>query len=74
MSKQAHRDKVVIETKDKTKIPGLVVEGKENKVYNLPVGTRLIIEENESVKAGQVIAKIPRTMRKSGDITGGLLV
>jgi DNA-directed RNA polymerase subunit beta' len=67
-----HRDKVVIETKDKTKIPGLVVEGKENKVYNLPVGTRLIIEENESVKAGQVIAKIPRTMRKSGDITGGL--
>jgi DNA-directed RNA polymerase subunit beta' len=67
-----HRDKVVIETKDKTKIPGLIVEGKENKVYNLPVGTRLIIEENESVKAGQVIAKIPRTMRKSGDITGGL--
>jgi DNA-directed RNA polymerase subunit beta' len=67
-----HRDKVVIDTKDKTKIPGLVVEGKENKVYNLPVGTRLIIEENESVKAGQVIAKIPRTMRKSGDITGGL--
>ena len=67
-----HRDKVVIETKDKTKIPGLVVEGKENKVYNLPVGTRLIIEENEAVKAGQVIAKIPRTMRKSGDITGGL--
>ena len=67
-----HRDKVVIETKDKTKIPGLLVEGKEIKSYNMPVGTRLIVEEGETVKAGQVIAKIPRTMRKSGDITGGL--
>ncbi|HRH60084.1 MAG TPA: DNA-directed RNA polymerase subunit beta', partial [Chitinophagaceae bacterium] len=67
-----HRDKVVIETKDKTKIPGLLVEGKDVKSYNLPVGSRLIIEEGESVKAGQVIAKIPRTLRKSGDITGGL--
>jgi DNA-directed RNA polymerase subunit beta' len=67
-----HRDKVVIETKDKTKIPGLTVQGKESKSYNLPVGSRLIVEDGESVKAGQVIAKIPRTLRKSGDITGGL--
>ena len=67
-----HRDKVVIETKDKTKIPGLIVEGKDTKTYNLPVGSRLIVEEGDSVRAGQVIAKIPRTMRKSGDITGGL--
>src|SRR6476469_9185096 len=67
-----HRDKVVIETKDKTKIPSITVEGKEVKNYNLPVGSRLVIEEGESVKAGQVIVKIPRTLRKSGDITGGL--
>lgn len=67
-----HRDKVVIETKDKTKIPGIVLEGKEVKNYNLPVGSRLVIEEGEEVKAGQVIVKIPRTLRKSGDITGGL--
>jgi len=67
-----HRDKVVIETKDKTKIPGIILEGKEIKNYNLPVGSRLIIEEGDEVKAGQVIVKIPRTLRKSGDITGGL--
>ncbi len=68
-----HRDKVIIESKDKTKIPGIVVEsGSEHKNYNLPVGSRLIIEDGEKVKAGQVIVKIPRTMRKSGDITGGL--
>jgi DNA-directed RNA polymerase subunit beta' len=67
-----HRDKVVIESKDKTKIPSIIVEGKEIKSYNLPVGSRLILEEGDAVTAGMVIVKIPRTLRKSGDITGGL--
>ena len=67
-----HRDKVIIETKDKTRIPAILVNGKEVKTYNLPVGSRLVVEVGDTVKAGQVIAKIPRTMRKSGDITGGL--
>jgi DNA-directed RNA polymerase subunit beta' len=68
-----HRDKVVIESKDKTKIPSIMVEGaKESKSYNLPVGSRLILEEGDAVNAGDVIVKIPRTLRKSGDITGGL--
>jgi len=68
-----HRDKVAIETKDKTRIPSIIVEmGKESKSYNLPVGSRLVIEEGDQVKAGQVLVKIPRTLRKSGDITGGL--
>ncbi|HEX5154354.1 MAG TPA: DNA-directed RNA polymerase subunit beta' [Parafilimonas sp.] len=68
-----HRDKVVIETKDKTKIPSIMVEGSnETKSYNLPVGSRLILEEGDAVTAGMVIVKIPRTLRKSGDITGGL--
>jgi DNA-directed RNA polymerase subunit beta' len=67
-----HRDKVVIETKDKAKIPSIIVEGKDIKSYNLPVGSRLILEEGDSVNAGDVIVKIPRTLRKSGDITGGL--
>ena len=30
-----HREKVVIETRDKTKIPSIIVEGKEIKSYNL---------------------------------------
>ena len=68
-----HREKVVIETKDKTKIPSLLVEGaKENKFYNLPVGSHIIMEEAEEVKAGQVIVKIPRILGKLRDITGGL--
>jgi DNA-directed RNA polymerase subunit beta' len=68
-----HREKVVIDTKDKTKIPGIVVEGgKEVKNYNLPVGSHIIMEEGEEVRGGQVIVKIPRVLGKLRDITGGL--
>jgi len=68
-----HREKVVIETKDKTKIPSINIEGsKEAKSYNLPVGSHIIIEEAEDVRAGQVIVKIPRVLGKLRDITGGL--
>ncbi|HEV8287129.1 MAG TPA: DNA-directed RNA polymerase subunit beta' [Chitinophagaceae bacterium] len=67
-----HREKVVIETRDKTKIPSILVEGKEIKSYNLPTGSHIVIEETEEVKAGQVIVKIPRVLGKLRDITGGL--
>lgn len=67
-----HREKVVIETKDKTKIPGLIVEGKEQKTYNLPVGSHIVVDANEEVHNGQVLVKIPRVMGRSRDITGGL--
>jgi DNA-directed RNA polymerase subunit beta' len=68
-----HREKVVIETKDKNKIPSLLVEGnKEVKSYNLPVGSHIILDEGAAVKAGQVIVKIPRVIGKLRDITGGL--
>ncbi|WP_207492814.1 DNA-directed RNA polymerase subunit beta' [Aridibaculum aurantiacum] len=68
-----HREKVVIETKDKTKIPGLIVEGaKETKMYNLPVGSHIVLEQGEEVKPGQVLVKIPRVLGKLRDITGGL--
>ena len=46
-----HREKVVIETKDKARIPSLIIEGKkESKSYNLPVGSHIIMEEAEEVK------------------------
>jgi DNA-directed RNA polymerase subunit beta' len=67
-----HREKVVIETRDKTKIPSIVVEGKESKSYNLPTGSHIILEEADDVKAGQVLVKIPRILGKLRDITGGL--
>jgi DNA-directed RNA polymerase subunit beta' len=67
-----HREKVVIETKDKTKIPSIIVEGKESKTYNLPVGSHIGVNVGEKVRSGQVLVKIPRVMGRSRDITGGL--
>jgi DNA-directed RNA polymerase subunit beta' len=68
------REKVIIESKDKTKNPSVLVvaKGKENLVYNVPVGARLAIDEGDKIKAGQIIAKIPRAAGKTRDITGGL--
>lgn len=67
------REKVVIETKDKTKIPAMIVEGsKDAKTYNLPVGSHIVFEEGDSVNQGQVLVKIPRVLGKLKDITGGL--
>lgn len=67
-----HHEKVIIETKDKNKIPTILIQGKEEKVYNLPVGSHLTVEEGEEVKSGHVLVKIPRIMGRSHDITGGL--
>ncbi|MBK7434436.1 MAG: DNA-directed RNA polymerase subunit beta' [Chitinophagaceae bacterium] len=67
-----HREKVVIETKDKTKLPVIIVEGKEKKAYNLPVGSHIVVEEGDDVRSGEVLVKIPRVLSKLKDITGGL--
>ena len=69
------REKVIIETKDKTKNPGIKIlssTGSVLKSYNLPVGGHLSIQEGDKVKMGEVLVKIPRAIGKSGDITGGL--
>uniref|UniRef100_UPI004048BEDD DNA-directed RNA polymerase subunit beta' n=1 Tax=Roseivirga sp. TaxID=1964215 RepID=UPI004048BEDD len=68
-----HREKVITDTRDKTKNPAVVVVAKsDSKSYNIPVGAHLAVEAGDKVKVGQPLAKIPRTMGKSRDITGGL--
>lgn len=70
-----HREKVIIDTRDKTKNPSIqVVDGKGTviKGYNIPVGAHIAVEEGEKLQTGQIIAKIPRSTGKTRDITGGL--
>jgi DNA-directed RNA polymerase subunit beta' len=70
-----YREKVIMETRDRTKNPGIEIVDKNDQVlktYNLPVGSHLSIEEGAPVKAGEILVKIPRAIGKSGDITGGL--
>ncbi len=69
------REKVITETRDKTKNPGLRLvssDGEILKNYNLPVGAHMAVDEGEAVEQGQILAKIPRAVGKAGDITGGL--
>jgi DNA-directed RNA polymerase subunit beta' len=69
------REKVIIETRDKTKNPTIKVvndAGEALKTYSLPVGAHVVIEEGSKATMGQVIVKIPRSVGKAGDITGGL--
>jgi DNA-directed RNA polymerase subunit beta' len=66
-------EKVVIETKDKTRNPMLRILGKEgNREYNLPVAAHINVKAGEKIKAGQILVKIPRQARSVRDITGGL--
>ncbi len=68
-------EKVIIETRDKTKIPEIVIEDNDGEVlykYNLPVGTHIVKTDGDPIKIGEIIVKIPRVIGKMGDITGGL--
>jgi DNA-directed RNA polymerase subunit beta' len=69
------KEKVIIESRDKTKNPAIKImgpKGEELRLYNLPVGAHLVVETSRMVEAGDVLSKIPRAVGKSGDITGGL--
>jgi DNA-directed RNA polymerase subunit beta' len=69
------QEKVISESRDKKKIPTLhIVDGKNNIIrsYNLPVGAHLMVDDQEKIKVGKILVKIPRKSAKAGDITGGL--
>ncbi len=68
-------EKVIIESKDKTRNPSVSIlndEGEILRTYDMPVGAHIVVNENKPVTTGAIIAKIPRAIGKSGDITGGL--
>ena len=69
------REKIIIESKDRTKIPALqLVDNSGNiiRTYSLPVGAHLLVEEGREVQPGDTFVKIPRASNSAGDITGGL--
>ena len=70
-----YHDKVVIESRQKTKNPAIRIltpDGEEIKVFDIPVGAHIVVDDKTNIKAGEVLVKIPRAIGKSGDITGGL--
>lgn len=69
------KQKVIIEVRNKKLNPHIHLEDKKgNKVenINIPVGAHLLVQDGDFVEAGDAIAKLPREITKTKDITGGL--
>ncbi len=65
---------VVIEHKGE-KHPRVVIEDKSGKILDfhyLPAKARIEVEEGQSIKAGELLARQPREVTGTQDITGGL--
>jgi DNA-directed RNA polymerase subunit beta' len=73
----------IIESKSAEERPRISIKDMEGKTaklsgssavarYMLPIDAILLVEEGDSVKAGDIIAKLPRATTKTKDITGGL--
>ena len=65
---------VITESKDKTKVPVFRVSDNEDnlKIFNMPMKSVLVAKNGQKVKAGDVLAKIPRSATRTRYITGGL--
>ncbi len=65
---------VITESKDKTKVPVFRVDDGEGnvKIFNMPMKSILVAKNGQEVKAGDILAKIPRSATRTRDITGGL--
>ena len=69
------KEKVIIESRDKTKTPSAYIVNENGDIirtYTLPLGAHIVKNENDDIKAGDILAKMPRAIGKTGDITGGL--
>ena len=75
--------RTVIESKTAEERPRISIKGEDGKTaklskgsgmarYMLPVDAIVLVEEGDPVKAGDIIAKLPRATTKTKDITGGL--
>ncbi len=65
---------MVVEEKTKKYHPLIEVykSGKKIGAYSIPAGAYLFVKDGDMVKTGDMLAKIPREISKTRDITGGL--
>jgi DNA-directed RNA polymerase subunit beta' len=65
---------VVIEHKEDLHPQTVIIDDKEEVVasYSIPAGAHVVVPEHKRVQAGTLLAKTPRKIAKTKDITGGL--
>jgi DNA-directed RNA polymerase subunit beta' len=70
-----HEEKVIIESRQKSKTPAISIlssTGEVLKMYDIPVGAHIAVDDKKKVEQGDILIKIPRSFGKASDITGGL--
>ncbi len=68
-------EKIIIESRDHSMIPTVEIldeAGQTVATYNLPVDGHVVVEDGQVIATGETVVKIPRTVGRAGDITGGL--
>ena len=67
-------ERVVVEHKQEFHPQIIITDEKKEVVgiYSIPVGAHVLVKDKHGVGAGELIAKIPRGVGKTRDITGGL--
>ncbi len=67
-------ERVIIEHRGEHHPQILILDSKKDvlAIYPIPSGAHVIADDGEKVHAGNVIAKTPRKVQKTKDITGGL--
>jgi DNA-directed RNA polymerase subunit beta' len=66
---------IIVDSPDEKKQPTIEIRDKAGKVvrkYHMPSHAHMMVQDSETVEAGDVLAKIPRETTKTKDITGGL--
>ncbi len=67
-------ERVVVEHKQEYH-PQIIIKDEQGEVvgiYSIPTGAHILVNDKDTVGAGELIAKIPRGASKTRDITGGL--
>lgn len=67
-------DRVIIDHKGEYH-PQIVVLNEQKEVlaiYSIPVGAHIVVKDGQNIAAGTLLAKTPRQISKTTDITGGL--
>ncbi len=67
-------ERVVVEHKPEYHPQVVITDDKKEVlgIYPIPIGAHIIVRDGERIGGGDLLAKIPRTVVKTRDITGGL--
>ncbi|OGX15777.1 MAG: DNA-directed RNA polymerase subunit beta' [Omnitrophica WOR_2 bacterium RBG_13_41_10] len=67
-------ERVVVEHKQEYQPQILILDDKKQVlgIYPIPIGAHILVKDSQKVDGGDLLAKIPRLVVKTRDITGGL--